>query len=156
MKQALGAAAYQAARCRSIYNRCRDVRSIQPPDVVSGGDDYRCEWVLLHELINNSFVDRQDLVGAEVRYKNTVGDLLCVVIVDEHLRPHTYDRICPRDPTTLGRNTKFDVEVALFLPWPITIPGLPQDSPTLVSRHRSYIECGPRWQPIPTPTLPAP
>jgi len=156
VRQAMGAAAYQTARCRSIYNECRDVTSIQSPDVVIGGDNYRCEWVLLHELINNSFVDREDLRGAEIRYRDPRGDLLCVVFVDQHLRPFTYDAICPVDPTTLGRNAKFDVELAMFLPWPIIIPGLPTENPTMVVRHRGYIECGPRWRPTPTPTLPAP
>jgi hypothetical protein len=152
VRQAIGAAAYQAARCRSIYNRCNDVESIRPPTVIEDGDDYRCEWVVLHELANNGFVDEEDLLGAEIRYRDTDGDLLCVVAVDQHLRPYTNDAMCPRDPTSLGRNTKFDVEVAMFLPWPIIIPDRPSRSPTLVARHRTYIECGPRWQPTPTPT----
>jgi hypothetical protein len=154
VKQSLGAATYQAARCRSVYSKCNQVPSMED-------DDFRCERVLLNELEDNSFVDGEDLVGVEIRYRNEDGDVICVLAVNQHLMPEKIS--CQQDPTQLGRNQKFDVEAALFLPWPIVVPGLSFEgdeatsSPTLVARHRSYIECGPGWRPTPVPTpLPTP
>jgi hypothetical protein len=148
VKQSLGAATYQAARCRSVYNDCNGVTNLED-------DEFNCEWVLLNEVADNGFVDQEDLIGAEIRYRDEQGNVICVVGVNQNLEIEK--RSCPEDPAgDLGRNEKFDVEAELFLPWPIFIPGLFPDgsggtSITLVARHRSYIECGPQWSP-PTPT----
>lgn len=149
VKQSLGAATYQAARCRSVYNECNGVSNITE-------DDFNCERVLLHELADNSFIDWEDLTGIEIRYRDERGNVICVVAIDQSFA--LYRRSCPQDPAALNRNDKFSVEAEFFLPWPIFIPGLSSDgggasrSPTLMARHRSYIECGPRWRPTPTPT----
>ncbi len=153
VKQSLGAATYQAARCRSVYNDCNGVSDIED-------DDFNCERVLLNEVADNGFVDQEDLIGAEIRYRDEQGNVICVVGVNQNLDIEKLG--CPEDPAGgLGRNEKFDVEAELFLPWPIFIPGLFSDrsggtrSMTLVARHRSYIECGPQWsppRPTPTPT----
>ncbi|MGD9001362.1 MAG: pilus assembly protein [Anaerolineae bacterium] len=154
VKQSLGAATYQAARCRSVYNECNGVSDITD-------DDFNCERVLLHELADNSFIDWEDLTGVEIRYRDELGNVICVVAVDQSLTPYRLG--CPQDPAALNRNDLFSAEAELFLPWPVLIPGLSSDgsggarSLTLVARHRSYIECGPRWSPTPTPTpTPAP
>lgn len=148
VKQSVGAATYQAARCRSVYNNCNGVSDITD-------DNFNCERVLLHELADNSFIDWEDLTGVEIRYRDDEGNVICVVAVDQSLAPYRLG--CPQDPAALDRNERFSVEAELFLPWPIFIPGLfsaggeASRSPTLVARHRSYIECGPRWRPTPTP-----
>jgi hypothetical protein len=149
VKQSLGAATYQAARCRSVYSDCNGVSDITE-------DDFACERVLLNELADNSFIDWEDLTGIEIRYLSEGGNVICVLAVDQSLTP--YKLGCPVDPASLRRNNIFSVEAELFLPWPAFIPGLSSEdssaarSPTLVARHRSYIECGPRWHPEPTPT----
>jgi hypothetical protein len=149
VKQSLGAATYQCARCRSVYNNCNGVSDITD-------DDFNCEWVLLNELADNSFIEWEDLTGIQIRYRDERGNVICVVAVDANLTP--YRLSCPQDPARLNRNDKFSVEAELFLPWPIFFPGLfsqggeASGSPTLLARHRSYIECGPRWRPTPTPT----
>lgn len=148
VKQSLGAATYQAARCRSVYNR-------EHPNMgISSVDDedypYGCEVILLNELIDNSFVDKEDLPGAQIRYRDDSGNVICIITVTQRLV--LQKGFCNPDPTTLARREKFDVEAELRLPWALFIPGLPSDSPTLVARHRGYIEGIPRWRPIRTPT----
>ncbi|MGD9029277.1 MAG: pilus assembly protein [Anaerolineae bacterium] len=149
VKQSLGAATYQCARCRSVYNDCNGVSNITE-------DNFNCEWVLLNELADNSFIDWEDLVGIEIRYRDERRNVICVVAMDQTFRP--YRRSCPEDPARLDRNEKFSVEAELFLPWPIFFSSLfsqggeASESVTLSARHRSYIECGPRWRPTPTPT----
>ena len=149
VKQSLGAAAYQAARCRSVYNRYSGVTGISD-------DNFNCEKVLLNDLADNSFVDWDDLADIEIRYRNESGDLICVVAVNRY--GQLTIRACPEDPTLLWRNEKFDVEAVLPLPWPLLMLSLPSEggegatTPALVARHRTYIEAGPRWRPTPTPT----
>jgi len=158
VRQSLGAATYHAARCRSLYS---------DPDRPTGDaptiddDGYRCEWGLLKELENNSFIDEEDLWGVEIRYRNAVGDVICVVTAREMNSPKL-ENICLNGPTSLACGERFDAEAALFLPWPIfsTIlssggSGEPR-SASLTARHRSFIECDPSWQPTPTPTPPPP
>lgn len=147
VKQSLGAATYQAARCRSVYN------GEYPGMGISSIDDedypYGCELILLNELLDNSFVDREDLVGVEIAYRDDVGNVICVLTVNQQLVLQR--AFCRPDPTTLGLGERFDVEATLSLPWPLSIPGLPSGSPSLVASHRGYIEGGPRWRPILTP-----
>ena len=153
VRQSLGAATYHAARCRSLY----------PGRPIGGGtsldeDGYRCEWGLLKELVNNSFVEEEDLWGVQIRYRNKNGNVICVVTPGQIAQDAV--NVCPNGPTSLACNEKFDAEAALFLPWSISVPGLPSRGMTLVARHRSFIECDPNWQPTPlpilTPTVPPP
>lgn len=148
VKQSLGAATYQAARCRSVYNQ------EYPGMGVSSIDDedypYGCEVILLNELLDNSFVDREDLIGVEITYRDESGDVICVLTVNREVALQR--EFCDPDPTRLGRRAKFDVQAKLPLPWPVFIPGVSANSPTLGAQHRGYIEGGPRWRPIPTPT----
>jgi hypothetical protein len=149
VRQSLGAATFQAARCRSIYSACNGVRRLSD-------DDFNCEWVLLNELADNSFIDWEDLVGAEIRYRDERGNVICVVTLAQ-IMSNGIDP-CPNGPTTLGRNAKFSAEAELLLPWSILIPGLSLEgsdaveNPSLLARHRSYIHCGPQWEPEPTAT----
>jgi hypothetical protein len=151
VKQSLSAATYQAARCRSV--RHGEYYGDDPPaDRVTSlrSDEYGCEYVLLHELADNNFIDWEDLVGGEIRYRDDEGTVICVIpagliLSDPYAR---LGRLCPIDPTTgLGCNGRFSVEMELFLPWPILIPGLSPENPTIGARHRSFIECGPGWEP---------
>ncbi len=120
VKQSLEAATYQAVRCLSIYHHGDE-------------DRYRCERVLLMELVNNNLIDEDDLADLRIRYYDAWGREI-------------------EDPTAVPCDEIFSLEAELPLPWSTFIPGLPSRNPTLVARHRSYIECGPRWAPTPTPT----
>ena len=155
VRQSLGMATYHAARCRSLYNDRRanyPDRFSDDPDSLDD-DRFRCEWGLLHELVNNAFIDEEDLWGVQIRYRNANGDVVCVVTASQIA--NGAENVCPNSPMTFACDQKFDVEAALVLPWPIIVPGLPSRDMTFVSRHRSYIECPPTWQPtpIPIPTL---
>jgi len=149
VKQSLSAATYQAARCRSVRHG-EYYGEEPPPDRVLSlqSDDYRCEWVLLHELADNSFIDWEDLMGAEIRYRDDRGNVICVIPMAVVMSDGSLGATCPVDPTNaFGCNGKFSVEAELFLPWPLLIPSLSNEYPTLGARHRSFIECGPGWEP---------
>lgn len=119
VKQSLSAATYQAARCLS-----------RP----SYTNPYRCYELLRNELLNNSWLDENDVETVAIRYYDQNNGRLSIT-----------------DLETLGCWERFSVEAEMFLPWPVLIRDL-MENPTLMSRHTNYVECGPTFSPTPTPT----